>query len=188
MVSDSMKSAGNRLNKEVWLQKSLDILAGEGDTKLTIDHVVKSMGVTKGSFYWHFKNRADFVTSLVDYWKNRFTALVANALEPINDPSQRLLTLMALLTDGNHSRYDVAIINWAQHEPTAKRTVQEVFDIRTGFLRSIFMELGFQGDDLEMRVQTMVFFQVMESSLYTRLSKEQRHRYVKCRHAMLTQQ
>jgi hypothetical protein len=107
-------------------------------------------------------------------------------LESISDASQRLLELMTALTEGNHARYDVAILQWGQHEPEAKRTLKKVFDFRASFVRSIFEELGFKGDALEMRVHTMVFFQTMEGSTYMHLSKAQRLQHVKLRHAMLT--
>jgi UV DNA damage repair endonuclease len=89
------------------------------------------------------------------------------------------------LTEGNHSRCDIALLNWGQHEASARATHQEVFEYRMGYVRSMFEEMGFSSDDLEMRVQTMVFFQTMESSKYTRLSKKERIRHVQLRHQML---
>jgi AcrR family transcriptional regulator len=146
------------------------------------------MGVTKGSFYWHFKNRADFILNLVEYWSTQYTSSIANELNSITDPAKRLLILMTSLTEGNHARYDVAMLNWGQHEPSAQTKLQEVFDFRVAFIREIFSEIGFSGDDLEMRVHTMVFFQTMECSNYTRLSNEERLRHVRLRHKMLTEQ
>ena len=175
-----------RYSKEDWLRRSLDILAQEGEQKLTIDYIVGAMGVTKGSFYWHFKNRSDFINSLVDYWAVFHTEKLAQELASIADPSDRLLRLMLILTEQNHSRYDISIMNWGMHEPIARKKMKDMFKYRRRFVRSIFSELGFSGEDLEMRVQTMVFFQSMESSPYTRLTKKQRLEYVELRHKMLT--
>lgn len=94
---------------------------------------------------------------------------------------------MTMLSEGNHSKYDVAMMNWGQHDASTRQRIQEVFDYRITFIRTVFKELGFTGDELEMRVQTMVFFQTMECSQYTHLSKDERLRYVSLRHRMLIQ-
>ncbi len=48
-----------RYSKEQWLKKSLDVISGQGFGSIVIDNLVDSIGVTKGSFYWHFKDRID---------------------------------------------------------------------------------------------------------------------------------
>jgi AcrR family transcriptional regulator len=180
-----MKKVSDRLSKALWLEKSLELLAKQGEQKLTIDHVVKAMGVTKGSFYWHFKNRSEYINSLVDYWAVMHTECLANELSSISDPADQLLKLMQLLTEGDHSRYDVSIMNWGLHEPIEREKMQDMFNFRLNVVRSLFEKMGFKGDDLEMRVHTMVFFQTMECSAYTHLSKEERLRHVALRHRML---
>ena len=62
-----MNTKKDRLAKADWLEKALQILAFEGVTKLTIDPLVKEIGVTTGSYYWHFKNRADYIQCLAEY-------------------------------------------------------------------------------------------------------------------------
>ena len=181
-----MVNKQGRLSREAWLEKSLEILASEGENKLTIDYMVKAMGVTKGSFYWHFKSRSDFISNMVNFWATEFTTNVGDRIRSIKDPRERLLILMEMLTQGDHGRYDVAMLNLGQHEPDARKIIEDVFDFRTNFVRAIFKELGFSGEELEMRTQTMVCFQVMECSPYTRLSHKERLRQVKLRHRMLT--
>ena len=66
---ERMSTPGKRFSKTMWLEKSLEILSEEGEKKLTIDHLVKEMGVTRGSFYWHFKDRAELLDALVLRWQ-----------------------------------------------------------------------------------------------------------------------
>ena len=174
-----------RLSKEAWLEKSLKILSQEGEKKLTIDHLVKEMGVTKGSFYWHFKNRSEYINCLVDYWAVIHTENLTQAVSSISAPEDQLLKLMQILTESDHSRHDISIMNWGLHEPIARAKMQEMFNFRLYFVRSLFEKMGFKDDALEMRVHTMVFFQTMECSQYTNLSKPERIRHVKLRHKML---
>ena len=126
-----MANVRNRLSKDKWLEKSLEVLVSEGDKKLTIDHLVKAMGVTKGSFYWHFKNRADFITSLVFYWMEEYTLSMTSRIKAeFPDANKRLLALLKGLTETNHARYDFAVLYWGQYEPAAKAMVQEAMDLR----------------------------------------------------------
>lgn len=177
----------NRLSKKKWLEKSLEILAAEGERKLTIEHLVKEMGVTKGSFYWHFKNRSDFITRMADYWAEEYSFSLPKRIKAeFPDANDCLLALLERLTETNYARYDFAVLNWGQHEPAAKAIVQAAIDFRINFIGSIFRELGFEGDELEMRIHTVVTFQTMELHDYNRLTKEERLRHVKVRHRMLT--
>jgi AcrR family transcriptional regulator len=181
-----MKKRLDRLSRSDWLQRSLDILAEEGEGKLRIDALTRKLGVTKGSFYWHFKNRSDFVQNLVEFWAIQFTENVGEKIASVETgPEDRLLALMLLITEQDLSRYTVAVMDWGQHEPLALKRIHEVMDFQMNFVRSLFREMGFTGDELEMRMHTMVFFQAMEGSRYSHLSKEERIRYVTLRHRML---
>ena len=60
--------------------QALDILADEHNALIRIDDLVKRMGVTKGSFYWHFKDRSDFLSQLLDYWVYEFNEKVPEAI------------------------------------------------------------------------------------------------------------
>ena len=180
-----MTTKKDRLTKADWLEKALQILAFEGINKLTIDHLVKEIGVTTGSYYWHFKNRADFLDQLVEYWVSEYTQIIFDKVQKTEDPRERLLALMILLTEEDHVRYDTAILEWGSHEPLAREKIQKAIDIRLHFLRTLFAEMGFEGDDLEMRAYTVLTFQTMEDHRYNILSKEERLRHVKLRHRML---
>ena len=68
MGTGNKKSTKPKLTRKNWLEFSLDLLIKEGNAKLRIDTLVQSMGVTKGSFYWHFKDRDDFILKLVEHW------------------------------------------------------------------------------------------------------------------------
>ena len=59
---------GRRMSREEWLAHALDALEKEGGGALTIDKLSRRLGVSRGSFYWHFKDRTDFIRQLVDHW------------------------------------------------------------------------------------------------------------------------
>ena len=85
------------------------------------------------------------------------------------------------------NRYDIAIRAWAAHDPVAAGMVKDVDEFRLKYVRSLFEEMGFVGDDLEMRTRTMVVYQTFEPGLFSGLSRKEQLRQLKFRHAFLTQ-
>ena len=68
MTVHKAKRRQTRLTREEWLSRAFELLAREGPSKLHVETLVKRLGVTRGSFYWHFDSRRLFIRALVDYW------------------------------------------------------------------------------------------------------------------------
>ena len=146
-----------RLTREEWLAKALDVIAHERHGKLRVQKLVESLGVTRGSFYWHFKDREDFVHSLAEYWDRWSTDQVIEAVgRGGGDPKRRLRTLMEFVFKNQIGRYDNAVRAWAFQEPTVEGAIRRSDRNRLAFVRSLFQELGFAGDELETRVRAFV--------------------------------
>ena len=75
------KSKG--LSRNEWLARALEVLAKEGSSVMTVDALVKRLNVTRGSFYWHFEDRADFIRQLVHYWSVAFTEEIAKEVSKV---------------------------------------------------------------------------------------------------------
>ncbi len=189
-----MKSARAKLAKhrgrqdlETWLERALETLATKGPQMLTVEKLCRELGVSRGSFYWHFKNRADFVQRLAEYWGKRFTHsirdTVANA--PVG-PAERLMLLSEFIQELHLNRYDAAVRSWANKEPLAAETVKLVDQTRYEYVRSQFEELGFSGDELEMRTRTFVVFHSAQDMFTFHESAEASKRRRKLRHRLLT--
>ena len=182
-----MRKRADKLSREDWIKKSLEILSEKGVVKLNIDQLAQWMRVSKGSFYWHFKSRSVFIKSLFEYWAESYTYLPANKLtQDIPDPEERLRTLLQLLAVEDYARYDLTLINWGLHEAIAYDYVQQVLEFRLSFIRDMFTAMGFNGADAEMRTHLVVTFQSMEFLTCKSLSKEERLDYAERRFRMLT--
>ena len=57
-----------RLNRGAWLREALEVLRESGIDHVKVEPLAKRLGVTKGSFYWHFKDRADLLRALPEHW------------------------------------------------------------------------------------------------------------------------
>jgi AcrR family transcriptional regulator len=175
----------DRLTQDQWLAKALEVIAsGEAGATIGVRELAQRLGVSTGSFYWHFRGREDFLSSLVDYWGRHFTANVAKHLTELGGPAaDRLLALMDILLEKEAARYDLAIRAWAVRDPIVARRVRIVDRQRLRVVRSLFEELGFSGTELEVRTSTFVIYHSMELSFQTRASKRERRRELLIRHA-----
>jgi AcrR family transcriptional regulator len=176
-----------RLSKEEWLDKALEAINKEGFGRLKIDHLVTSLGVTKGSFYWHFKNRNNFVLELIEYWDAKFTILVIKHIENFEgNGRERLLELMLFITHHQLAQYDFAIQALAQNEPKIFPMVKEVLSRRFAYVASLFSEMGFRGGDLKFRSRVTVMFMSQEQNSLLRESKEEQLKRIQLAHALFT--
>lgn len=163
-----------RLSREEWLSRALEVLSREGRAKLRIDFLAKSLGVTKGSFYWHFKSRDDFIQSLAKYWAEYSTGRVTENVNQIEaDPKKMLFSLMEIVFKEDLGRYDIAMRAWAAQEPIVARVVKEVDVQRQVVIRSLFGDLGFRGEELDIRARTFFSYMAGEHVFYARESKKE---------------
>lgn len=164
-----------RHGREEWLASALEILAREGEAELRIDRLCRHLGVTKGSFYWHFRNRADFVRSLAEFWNETFTREIGVGASAFDDPAERLRYIIQSVLHGDITRYDVPIRAWATHDASVAAVVRKSDRFRFRTVRSALQEMGFSGRELEFRARLFVAFAGFESSLGLETSRKQRH-------------
>jgi len=185
--ANQMSKRSERLTREVWLSRALEHLAQDGKAKLTVDKLVRALGVTKGSFYWHFRDRDDFQQSLVKYWDHQYTQSVIKLVTPLKgSPDDRLWAIMETVCKEDLARYDVAIRAWAAQEPAVVDLVRSVDNSRLRLVRSLFAELGFRGTELQMRTRSFVTYVSLELGITVRQSKRQRLDCLRHFHAMIT--
>ena len=176
-----------RLSREAWLQTALEVLAKEGRARLRLEHIAQKLGVTTGSFYWHFKNRDNFVMSLAEYWANWSTEQAAvTVTKKGGDASERLMNLIEIVFEDELSRYDIVMRSWALHEPHVYQVVKKVDDFRYQFIRELFSQMGFKGDDLEVRSQICASYFSLEKGFLATVKRTGKKDLGKQMHAFFT--
>jgi AcrR family transcriptional regulator len=180
------KDAG-RLSREQWLALALDVLAREGAAKLRIDRLVRDLGVTKGSFYWHFKDRDDFVKSLAAYWADYSTRQVIDMVSQAKgDAKERLSALVQAVFREKLGRYDLVMRAWATREPGVAKVVMKVDEQRFEFVLSLFYEMGFRGRKLDNRTRLFVCYMAGEHVTFVKESRGKQRKEMTARLTFLT--
>src|SRR3954452_24974213 len=82
-----------RLSADDWEQAALDLIATQGVSAVAVESLAKQLGVTKGSFYWHFPTREALLKAAFDQWEKRSMDKFIEEIAPIADPRARLREL-----------------------------------------------------------------------------------------------
>ena len=187
-----MKEAKIKINKRVskdqWLLKALDTLASSGVEAVKIERLAKAFGISRSGFYWHFKSRQDLLEHLLDYWVREYTGVVTDNPDVVKlDPEKRLLTTMEMIRDKHLTKYDLAMTSWAKLDSHVYKVVRKVVKMRLDYLRGIFAELGFEGDELKMRTRLFVCYHSWEDTMFPDLSNQKHSKLLKLRYKYLIQ-
>jgi len=162
MVDDKTK----RLSREDWIRGALELLITNGVEGVKIVPLAERLGVTSGSFYWHFKTRRELHEALLEYWEREMTdAAMVAAKEFDGLPEERIWGLMEQVMSAGFARYDLAIWHWAQSDVAAQAVFQRALEKRFNFSKWMFMEAGFDAIQAEARGRMMVVYMMGESTL-----------------------
>ena len=88
-----------QLSREDWIAAALQALADGGPAAVAVERLAARLQTTKGSFYWHFRDRAELVTEALATWERRATDALIEQMEQIADPVERLRRLMVAATE-----------------------------------------------------------------------------------------
>lgn len=116
---------------------------------VAVEPLAASLGVTKGSFYWHFADRADLVRALLERWESEGTLGIITRLDELADPAERLRRLFAIsLDDVAHLRAEASLSAAATAgDAVVLPVVQRVMRRRLAYLTSLYEALGVEPDE-----------------------------------------
>jgi AcrR family transcriptional regulator len=121
-----------------WLDAGLELLADEGAPAVTIERLTGKLGVTKGSYYHHFKGAAGYRTALLEYFEAQFTTRLIDIVEGDAEPSAKLQHLLRLvLSDPDNARLEIAVRAWALQDPEVRAAQERVDRARTAYLKEL---------------------------------------------------
>ena len=148
------KPPSTRLTVEVWLQAGYTLLAEQGVRALKVESLCRQMGVTRGSFYWHFEDMNSYRTALVESW-NTFLERDRQSLAQQSElpPRERLTAMMTTLVSPQHWMLERAMREWARTDPVAAANVREADRLTLRSVTKAFCDFGFSLDDAKLRAQ-----------------------------------
>jgi AcrR family transcriptional regulator len=139
------------LTPQDWAKAALDAIAEGGVSAVAVEALAPRVGASKGSFYWHFDDRAAVLEEALALWEANLTDAVIEELQRVADPRERLRRLFLLAFRGRTAgRLATALTTHPATERMAD-VLRRVTDRRIVFLTEAFIELGFAASDARTR-------------------------------------
>lgn len=134
--------AKRRLSKQDWLTAALAALAEGGVGAVAVEPLAQRLGVTRGSFYWHFADRNALLHEALQWWELQGTEAVIERVNGIAEPRERLRTLLRIaITEDPTSGLEPALVAHAD-DPAVAPALHRVTQRRIAFLTDVYAELG----------------------------------------------
>ncbi|MFT4096244.1 MAG: TetR/AcrR family transcriptional regulator [Rhodoblastus sp.] len=131
-----------RLGREDWINGAMKLLAQSGAASVRVEPLAQRLKVTKGSFYWHFRDLADLQDAMRQEWIRRSTDWVIDRVNAHSgDPAARFRKLIEL-AGVKPPPIERAVRAWAAVDTATAKTVRAVDEKRTGFVRDLLLEMG----------------------------------------------
>ena len=183
----SKESAGRGVSRLEWLDAGLDALTRFPATGIKVDSLAHSLGIARAGFYWHFKNRENYITQLLEHWLHKVTeAIVKNPDILAMEPKTRLIVTAELIHDNDLARAEPSILLLAAQDKAAAKVVKKANKLRLEYVSNTLKELGFKGDDLAMRAMLYIAYHSWETTVFSDVSRKRRRELISRRIELIT--
>jgi AcrR family transcriptional regulator len=178
----------SRLTRQDWIATGLKTLEATGVETVRVEPLAKHMGVTKGSFYWHFKNRDDFLAAILQEWVDCQTNRIIEKVEALGgDARAKLLYLFELAVEDDGG-IENGIRAWATSDSKVMAVLAQVDRRRLDYTKDLFLEVGFAPFEAMVRARMVYYALVGEFTIGTRSDQAERLEEIRLQHAILTNQ
>lgn len=135
-----------QLDRENWIDAATDLLAEDGIGGLRVEVLAKVCGVTKGSFYWHFRDRQDLLQAVLERWREGRIRDIekTTSVQPGRETEQLRYAIDVYGASRNRKgmQIELAVRDWARHDPQAAAVVETVDIYRLECTRKLFLATG----------------------------------------------
>ncbi|MEX3816213.1 TetR/AcrR family transcriptional regulator [Paraburkholderia sp. BR13439] len=172
-------SSKPQLTPDDWIRAAAEVLVDKSVEAVRVEVLSKNLGVTRGSFYWHFKDRDDLLSHLLTWWRDTATEQIIERFEKRNVKARELLReLLALPFHGEAAQVaaatELAIRGWARRDEMARQFVDEVDAKRLAYIAQCFSALGFDISEARKRAFALYSYELAESLLSNQGTDKQR--------------
>jgi AcrR family transcriptional regulator len=146
-------AATTRTARERWIEEGLRALAAGGPDAVRVDSLARSLGVTRGGFYWQFGSRAALLEELLDSWERTSVDEVIAQIEEGGGDARAKLRALFGMASGRRLvlKVDLAVRDWARREPAVARRLRRVDNRRMEYMRGLFGAIAADPDEVEAR-------------------------------------
>ena len=141
------KNPDTHSNKIAWIEAGFQFLAKGGIDSVRIDRMSKKIGLTRGSFYWHFKSRDELLNEMLKFWEHvATTSIIALIEQEHQNPNEKLATLIKLSTQQPDEKYggkyaELGIRIWGGNDDKVAAIVAKIDGKRIAYVKQLLVEM-----------------------------------------------
>jgi AcrR family transcriptional regulator len=143
--------ANVRTPRGAWVDAALQALAAGGPDAVRVEVLAASLGVSKGGFYWHFKDRRALLEEMLDAWEKAMVEDVIARVESRPADARAKLQQLFELAPSADFAVELAIRDWARRDENVAERLHRVDNRRMAWLRSLFAQFCADEDEVEAR-------------------------------------
>lgn len=145
--------ASTRTPPRAWIDQGLKALAKGGPDAVRVEPLAQALGVTKGGFYWQFKDRRALLEEMLDLWERESVTEVIEVIEAGGGDARERLQRLFSLAKGRPDllRVDLAIRDWARRDRKVAERLRRVDNRRIEYMRDLFAQFCPDEEDVEAR-------------------------------------
>jgi len=151
MVLPKKPSRNTTLSRDAWVRAALNAVAQEGLQAVAVEPLAQVLGVTKGSFYWHFSNRDELIQAVLDAWEQDQSLDVVARYQGIEDPRRRLRVLLFAAFEDTENGKVFAALAASSEDPRVQPHLRRATARRLELGREAFLALGLNEEDARQR-------------------------------------
>ncbi|WP_454623762.1 TetR/AcrR family transcriptional regulator [Bradyrhizobium cenepequi] len=144
----------DQLSAKDWLDQGLKALAKRGFTALKAEPLAKEMGVSRGSFYWHFADIAAYHAAVLKHWREIAAERIIVDVEATAAGSDALAVLLRRVFSEKPA-LENAVRSWASVDAAARAAVQAIDQRRLGYVEGLLKRMGFSDEVARIRAQIL---------------------------------
>jgi len=157
-----------QLDRTEWIEAATDVLADQGVDGMRVEVLAKNFGVTKGSFYWHFKDRQDLFNAVLQTWKEgRIRDINKQTSSAPGREREQLMHVIDVYSANRNRKgisIELAVRDWARRDAQTAAVVEEVDTYRLECTRKLFVASGLSDAEAKSR-SLMLYAYVFGQSL-----------------------
>jgi AcrR family transcriptional regulator len=155
-AADTDDQSSARLGADDWLRAALDIMVEDGITGVKIQRLCDRLGVTKGSFYWHFRDLDAFLGELARRWAEDGARLHGKIADEA-DAGASLQQAMRIFADRRNRNLTRAMRDWAQNDERAHAAIRKADQALFEQVKAAIAAIGFDDAEAEVRAKILYY-------------------------------
>lgn len=144
----------DQLSAQDWLTAGLKALARDGFTALKADPLAKAMGVSRGSFYWHFADIGAFHAAILKHWQEVAAERIIADVE-MASTGDDALQLLLRRTFAARLSLEMAVRSWAVVDPAARAAVEAIDRRRLDYIEQLIVHAGLDSELARIRAEIL---------------------------------